>query len=193
MTGVVDAALPADFPSLLTPRLEIRGFRAGDAEAFSAYRSDPDVARYQGWTAPYPLASAQRFIEALADRDPWTPGEWFQVAIAPREGGVLIGDCGMRPDAADPRIVEIGFSLAREHQGRGLATEAICRLLAYFFDERGVHRVVAGCDVRNTRSAALLERVGMRREAHFVESEWFKGEWTSEYRYALLCREWVRP
>jgi aminoglycoside 6'-N-acetyltransferase len=178
------------FCRLLTPRLEIRRFTLDDAGPFAAYRSDPAVARYQGWDAPYPLASARRFIEGLSESHPGTPGMWFQFAVTRRDDSVLVGDCAARPSAEDPRIVEIGFSLVTGYQGRGYATEAIRRLLDYLFeDEQGVrpvHRVTAGCDIRNTRSAALLERVGMRREGHFVESEWF-----SEYRYGLLHREWV--
>jgi len=199
--GPVDtsARRPDDsFCHLLTRRLEIRRFTLDDAEAFAAYRSEPAVARYQGWDTPYPLSSAQRFVQKLGGSHPGTPGEWFQFAVARREDGALVGDCAARPGVDDQRIVEIGFSLAGRHQGRGYATEAVGRLLGYLFGDghavRPVHRVTAGCDVRNTRSAALLERVGMRREGHLVESEWFKGEWTSEYRYALLRREWVyRP
>lgn len=129
----------------------------------------------------------------LGDSHPGTPGVWFQFALARRDDGELVGDCAARAGADDPRVVEIGFSLARGHQGRGYGTEAVRRLLDYLFeDQRGhpAHRVTAGCDVRNARSVALLERVGMRREAHFVDSEWFKGEWISEYRYAVLRREW---
>jgi RimJ/RimL family protein N-acetyltransferase len=85
----------------------------------------------------------------------------------------------------------MGFALARGHQGRGLAREAAERVLAYAFDVLGLHRVVAVTDCENTRSAVLLERLGMRREAHFVENIWFKGAWGSEYLYAILRREWA--
>ena len=102
----------------------------------------------------------------------------------------LIGDCAAHVDADDPRQAEIGFTLAPEHQGHGYATEAVRRLLHYLLVERGKHRVSATCDARNTRSAALLERVGMRREGHLLESTWSKGEWTSDLHYAVLAREW---
>jgi RimJ/RimL family protein N-acetyltransferase len=69
-------------------------------------------------------------------------------------------------------------------------TEAARRLLDYLFETFGLHRVSAICDVENTASARVLERLGMRREGHFVESVWFKGRWGSEYGYALLRREW---
>jgi RimJ/RimL family protein N-acetyltransferase len=77
------------------------------------------------------------------------------------------------------RDAEIGFTLAPQHQGYGYATEAVRRLLHYLLIERGKHRVRATCDDRNMGSAAVLERVGMRREGHLLESTWSKGEWPS--------------
>ena len=78
----------------------------------------------------------------------------------------------------------------RPDQGSGYATEAVRRLLQYLLVERGKHRVSATCGDRNTRSAAVLERVGMRREGHLLDSTWSKGEWTSDLLYAVLAREW---
>ena len=81
-------------------------------------------------------------------------------------------------------------AFAAQHQGHGYATEAVRRLLHYLLAERGKHRVIATCDDRNTRSVVVLERVGMRREGHLLESTWAKGEWTSDLLYAVLGREW---
>jgi RimJ/RimL family protein N-acetyltransferase len=88
------------------------------------------------------------------------------------------------------RQAEIGFTVAAEQQGHGYATEAVRRLLHYLLIERDKHRVSATCDDRNSRSAAVLERVGMRREGHLLESTWSKGEWTNDLLYAVLHREW---
>jgi aminoglycoside 6'-N-acetyltransferase len=162
----------AGFTRLTTQRLALRRFRPEDLEAFAAYRSDPKVARYQSWEAPY------------------TPGEWFQFAVALRDTDRLIGDCAAHVDADDPRQAEIGFTFAAQHQGHGYATEAVRRLLHYLLAERAKHRVIASCDDRNTRSAAVLERAGMRREGHLLESTWAKGEWTNDLLYAVLGREW---
>ena len=75
--------------------------------------------------------------------------------------------------------------------GRGLGgTQAVRRLLHHLLVERGKHPVSASCDDRNARSAALLGRVGMRREGHLLESTWSKGEWTGDLLYAVLRREW---
>jgi RimJ/RimL family protein N-acetyltransferase len=182
------------FGHLGTPRLILRRFVPNDLAAFVEYRCDPEVARYQSWDAPFSVESGERFLAELATAHPGTPGEWFQFAVCRRVDGVLIGDCAACSTAHDPRLVEIGFTFARAHQRRGYATEAVGHLLQYLFtaqhERPPAHRVSASCDVRNVRSAGLLERLGMRREAHHVESAWYGGEWTSEYTYAQLRREW---
>jgi aminoglycoside 6'-N-acetyltransferase len=124
--------------------------------------------------------------------DPDTAGEWFQFAVALRPAGQLIGDCAARPHAGDPRQCEIGFTIAPGYQGRGYATEAARLLVGYLFGRRGKHRITASCDARNAASAAVLERLGMRREGHLRESTWAKGEWTDDLLYGLLHHEWRR-
>jgi aminoglycoside 6'-N-acetyltransferase len=121
---------------------------------------------------------------------PGIPGEWYQLAIERKQEAGLIGDCAFHVFAHDTRQAEIGFSLARQYQGYGYATEAVMRLLEYLLGGLGLHRVTATCDAENHASAKLLERVGMRREGHLIENIWFKGAWGSEYLYALLHREW---
>ena len=176
---------------LETQRLKLRPFQMSDLDPFVAYRSDPEVARYQGWDAPYPVEKAAAFIEEMAQATPATNGHWYQFAVELKQNGGMIGDCAFHTLPEDNRQAEIGFSFARSYQGFGYATEAVKRLLDYLFADLGLHRVQAICDVENTASARLLERVGMRREAHFVDNTWFKGAWGSEYLYALLQYEWL--
>ncbi|HEX6857814.1 MAG TPA: GNAT family protein [Streptosporangiaceae bacterium] len=184
-----------EFTELAGPRLTLRRFRAADAPVFAAYRSVPEVARYQSWDTPFPVAAAEEAIGEMLARHPDTPGEWFQFAAVLRDGGPdggeLIGDCAACTDADDPRQAEIGFTIAPAFQRRGYATEAAGLLLGYLFGARGKHRVTATCDARNLASAAVLERLGMRREGHLRESAWAKGEWTDDLVYAMLRREWV--
>ena len=180
----------AGFTALTSERLVLRRFRQADLDAFVAYRSDPEIARYQSWEAPYRPGQARRLLAELEATHPDTPGEWFQFAVALRATDRLIGDCAAHVRADDPRQAEIGFTLAAEHQGQGYATEAVRRLLDYLLVERDKHRVSATCDDRNLRSAAVLERAGMRREGHLLESTWAKGRWTSDLLYAVLRREW---
>jgi RimJ/RimL family protein N-acetyltransferase len=170
-------------------RLLARSFTAGDVEAFVAYRADPDVARYQGWSDFTP-ERGKAFVESLAGVRPGEPGEWFQFALEERSGGVLVGDLALKVDADEPREAEVGFTLAPAFQGKGYATEALEALLGYAFASFGLHRIVAVTDARNAPAAALLERVGMRREGHFIENVFFKGAWGSEFLFAILEREW---
>ncbi|WP_367131357.1 GNAT family N-acetyltransferase [Saccharothrix sp. HUAS TT1] len=171
---------------LTTERLVLRPFTAADAPAFAAYRSDPDVARYQGWEAPFSLARAEEFVRDVGAADPNAPG-WYQYAV--EVGGVLVGDVGVDLHE-NRRQAEIGYTLAAAHQGHGYATEAVRRVLAHLFEVRGLHRVSAECDARNARSARLLTRLGFRQEGHRVRSTWAKGEWTDDLLFGLLAEEW---
>lgn len=174
-----------------TERLVIRRFRPDDAPIFAAYRSDPDIARYQSWSAPYPESQAVRVIASFAADDPLAPG-WFQYAIARREDDRLIGDIGLNTHENGMQA-EIGFTLAAAWQGHGYAFEAVHRLLDHVFTDRGMHRVSAECDARNVRSANLLQRLGFTREGCRREHTFIKGEWTDDQLYGLLAAQWPVP
>lgn len=183
--------MDVSFDRLLTPRLILRRFEAHDAEAFAAYRSLPEVARYQSWDAPYPVERARAFVGWLAEHHPDEPGEWHQLAIAGREDpDRLIGDCGFRSRVDEPALVDVGFTLDPSAQGRGYATEAIAELLRYLFEERGKHKVCADCDTRNDASWRLLERLGFRREGTLRHSYRDGGSWADEHLYGLLAADW---
>ncbi|MEU8637823.1 GNAT family protein [Amycolatopsis sp. NPDC048633] len=162
----------------------IRRFATRDVAAFTAYRSDPEVARYQGWDAPVPEAAARRLVAGFAAAEEGAPG-WFQYAVE-RDGG-LIGDVGIR--WAGNRVrAEVGFTIARAHQGNGYATEAVRCVLDRVF-AAGVRRVSAECDARNTASARLLERLGFSREGHRRRHTWLKGEWTDDLLFGLTVED----
>jgi RimJ/RimL family protein N-acetyltransferase len=165
-----------------TERLIVRRFAAGDVAAFAAYRSDPEVARYQGWDAPVPEAAARRLVTEFAAAEEGTPG-WFQYAV--ECAGVLIGDVGVCLDG-NRMQAEVGFTIARAHQGKGYATEAVRCVLDRVF-AAGVRRVSAECDARNTASARLLERLGFGAEGHRRRHTWLKGEWTDDLLFGLLA------
>jgi RimJ/RimL family protein N-acetyltransferase len=178
------------FTGLTGRRVALRRFHLGDVAEFVAYRSSAEVARFQSWDAPYPREEGERLIQQMMKQHPDMAGEWFQFAVVLRSTGQLVGDCAAMPHADDPRQCEIGFTIAGEHQGHGYATEAARLLVGYLFAGRGKHRITASCDARNAASAAVLERLAMRREGHLRESTWAKGEWTDDLLYALLRHEW---
>lgn len=175
---------------LESPRLIVRSLCEADLDAFAAYRSDPEVARYQSWEAPYSREQAAALLAEMRRAPAGAPGVWHQLGIERRGQAGIIGDCAFQVLAEDARQAQVGVTLARAFQGQGYATEALRRLFDYLFHDLGLHRVAAVCDAENAASARLLKRLGMRREGHLVENIWFKGAWGSEFLYAILEREW---
>jgi NAD(P)H dehydrogenase (quinone) len=176
---------PTPGPMITTARLVLAPLNLEDAPRLFAYRSDPGVSRFQFFD-PRTVDDAQAFI-----RDAAVSG-WCQLGIRVEAGSVLAGDIGFRLSGDHPLQAEIGVTLAPDHQGRGLASEALGALLDYLFAELGVHRVFASIDPRNATSLALFERAGMRREGHHRQSVWFKGEWADDEVFALLESEWQK-
>lgn len=178
------------FSNLETERLRLRRFKESDANVFFKYRTDPKVALYQGegWEN-YKPGQAVLFVKEQMNFEPGIPGTWFQIAIELKDTGDLIGDCAIHT-LEDRNQAEIGYTLAMEYQNRGFAVEAVRCLLGYLFDVLNMHRVTAVTDVRNTGSIKLLEKIGMRREGHFLKNCWYRGEYTDEYLYAMLKEEW---
>jgi len=174
-----------------TERLILRSFNQADTIPFYQYRSDPEVARYQGWEIPYSLEMAERLVAVMLLMPAHEPGQFYQVAIELRSTGEMIGDCAYKISAMDHLQAEIGFTLAKRFQGKGYATEAVGRLVDYLFNDLKIHRIIADVDPANNASAKLLARLGFRHEGLFKESWFLRGEWVDEDWYAILRREWL--
>jgi len=138
------------FPLLETARLRLRRFAASDLPVFVAYRNDPEIARYQSWDT-FSEAEGHAFLREQLQTVPGTPGAWCQFALEHKATGRMLGDCALQVDAAEQRQGQIGFTLARENQGRGFATEAVARLLDYGFSELRLHRIIAITDSEHRR------------------------------------------
>lgn len=172
---------------LETPRLLIRSFRNEDVSALVAYRSHPEVERYQMWQ-DYNEAKGKELIENNKLID-FSRGGRFQLALEYKANQTLIGDLYLRIDESDQRLGEVGYTLSPTYQHQGLATEAMRALLTFCFNTLNMHRLSATADPRNLPSLKLLGRLGFRREAYFVKSLWFKGEWADDVVYGLLAEE----
>lgn len=167
---------------LVTARLIVRRVTHDDAETLAAYRSDPEVARFQSWETPYPLAQARRLVEDLGRFDGPAPGEWVQLAV--EHEGAMVGDVAVHLDEAGT-TAEIGYTLARDHQGKGLAVEAVGAVVDALLDA-GVHRIEAGVDPRNAPSRRVLEHLGFELEG-VARSAFRVGDaWVDDERWSLL-------
>ena len=176
---------------IVTERLVLRPLQVEHAPAFAAYRSDPDIARYQSWDTTYSTADAEALLAAQAGVALGDPGPWLQLAAVDRGSGALCGDCAVRVATDQPATAEVGVTFAPATQGSGLATEALGAVVTRLFEQHGIHRVFAQADDRNLAVHRLLERLGFRCEARLVVADWFKGEWTTLRTYAVLRREWL--
>jgi RimJ/RimL family protein N-acetyltransferase len=175
---------------LETDRLILRPLDTPDVQAFSAYRSDPDIARYQGWGTPFTEDQAEEFIEQMKSITPGDIGQWLQLGMELKKGSALIGDVAFQIIKDSHRQAEIGMTLSSPYHKKGYGIEAVTAVVNFLFCELNVHRIIANCDPANVPAHRLLERVGFRREGCFVESLWYKGGWASELWFALLEREW---
>jgi RimJ/RimL family protein N-acetyltransferase len=173
-----------------TDRLRLRAFEPHDLDALHAIYSRPEVVRFL-YEGPRSRGDSRRLLERkMSLRSVRDDGDTVSYAIELRGSGWMVGDCIVRLLSAAHRQGEIGFILHPDHHGRGYATEAGRAMLRVAFEELGLHRVIGRLEARNAASARVLEKLGMRREAHLVENEWVKDEWQSELIYALLDREW---
>lgn len=181
----------SDLFPIRTERLIIRPFSPDDLNDVHDLQSRPDVVRY----LPYGVRDREEVRKALNGKvrqGIWPPEEddALCVAVVLPETGKVIGEVVLFHRSVQHRLGEIGYVFHPDYGGRGYATEAARAVLRIGFDDFGLYRIIARLDARNTPSASVAERLGMRREAHFVRNEIWKGEWTDELVYAILDTEW---
>jgi RimJ/RimL family protein N-acetyltransferase len=177
------------FP-LRTARLILRPYEPGDLDALYAMFSNEDVCRYLPWD-PLDLDEARAKLEQRVQQDHLdADGDPLLLAAVERVTGRVVGELMLALKSVTSRQGEIGWSFHPDVHGRGLATEGAREVLRLGFEVVGLHRIIAGSDARNRASIRVMERLGMRQEAHFVESDFHKGEWAGEIVFALLEDEW---
>src|SRR5258708_7939362 len=157
---------------LTTPRLLLREFRESDWEAVLEYQSDPRYLRLYAWaerTEGEVCTFVQRFMAQQAEE----PRTRFQLALVRRGEERLIGNCGIRVNDPALREANIGYELDPRHWGQGYATEAGAEILRFGFEELKLRRIWSWCVSENVASARVLEKIGMRREGHLREKEFY--------------------
>ena len=178
-------AKPIELP-ISTDRLTLRRFRMDDLAELHGLMSRADVLRFVPWEPRDETAVRAVLGERVSGEQ---PGLSFAVVLDAPDGA-LIGDISLFGFVPEQRTAEIGFLFHPDHQGFGFAFEAVRAVFEVAFRNLGLHRIVGRSDARNGPSLRLMERLGMRREAHLIENEYLKGEWTDEIDFAILAREW---
>lgn len=173
-----------------TERLSLRPFTLADEADMLDFESRPEVARYLYNQPRTPENNATELALRTTQSAIRKEGDTLVLAIELPDEGKVIGYTLLTWLSATHLQGEFGYVLHPDYARRGYATEAADAMLRLGFEQLGLHRIIGRCDTRNGASAALMERLGMRREAHLVEAEIFKGEWGSELHYAILATEW---
>jgi RimJ/RimL family protein N-acetyltransferase len=173
-----------------TERLLLRPFTRGDVEAVFAYRQREDVARYL-FDGPMSYESCAEAVQArIGQVSLGAENDRLTLAVIRRSDDMLVGEVTLIWRSAASRQGEVGYVFNPVFHGQGYALEATRELLTVGFAGFGLHRIYARCDPRNAPSFRLMERLGMRQEAHFRERTLLRGEWTDEYVCALLVQDW---
>ncbi|WP_018682690.1 GNAT family N-acetyltransferase [Actinokineospora enzanensis] len=185
--------MPSPAFPITTRRLILRPLDLADAEAIHAYQSREDVTTYLYWgprtRAETEEALRRRVGPVVFEND----GDVIGLAVTSRDSGALIGDVILAYNSVQHRTAEIGYVISPDHHGHGYAHEAATELLRLAFEHYGMHRVIGRLDAANHASARVLEKLGLRREAHFVQNEFVRGRWADEAVYAMLAHEWTAP
>jgi [ribosomal protein S5]-alanine N-acetyltransferase len=168
-----------------TQRLRIRSYERNDWQAVYDYTSDPAVMLYLP-EGPFTPEQAEAFVaENIGEQARF-------VAVLLKTEDMLVGHMEFHPWFA-PQTYEIGWVFDRAYHGRGYATEAAMALLHYGFETLQLHRIIATCQPENVASRRVMEKLGMRREAHFrMCVKCPDNGWWDEYFYALLEEEWFK-
>jgi RimJ/RimL family protein N-acetyltransferase len=153
-----------------TERLLLRRSRPEDAATISAYRSDPNVNRQQGWDRT-DLEGVLADIVEMSGRSPGEPGGWVQFTVEERGGGRIVGDVGLSVADGEPGVIKVGYTIDPAFQGLGYATEAIRALVEYAFETLGAELVRAHASAENAPSIRVAEKVGMRLVERFEHRE----------------------
>jgi [ribosomal protein S5]-alanine N-acetyltransferase len=178
-----------DLP-LRTSRLTLRDFVAADFAAVHAYASDAEVTRYMFY-GPRTEAETRAYLDRMIATQHDVPRTVWELAAVQAADGRLVGACDLTLDR--PGEADLGFIFARDVWGRGYATEASRALVPAAFEQLGVQRVVATCDVANLASARVLQKAGLRREAILHRHKHAKGTWWTSFLYAIRREEFAAP
>jgi RimJ/RimL family protein N-acetyltransferase len=176
------------FP-IVTERLLLREFRFEDAPAINLYAADPEVTRHTSWEASPEHVTSAILKTWIEDQGNW-PRKSIPLGIERRSDGSFIGSTGFASIDEENSTGLFGFGLRQEYWGQGYATEAVRGLLKFAFTTLHLHRMTAECFTANVLSVRVLEKVGMRREGHFIQNQRKNNEWKDSLLYALLADEW---
>jgi RimJ/RimL family protein N-acetyltransferase len=177
------------FTPIHTDRLVIRPVVASDVDALHARRNDPEVARWQTWTLPWPREKAETMVAEVMAMEGPANDDWWMATIVEAATDEVVGDLAVNL-TWDSRCSEVGYTLARQHWGKGYAAEATAAIIEYLFERVGVTRVAGSLHPDNPASAMVLERCGLVFEGHTRLSFWVGDDNSDDWIYGMTRADW---
>jgi aminoglycoside 6'-N-acetyltransferase len=180
-----------------TDRLRLRPISLTDVDDLLEYQSNPEIVRY----IPWPERTREQVIEAAEKTlatgklDLKEDGDFLVLVWEIKSGefeGKVIGQSNMGLKSLRDGNADIGWVTHQDFQRQGYAFEATKALMEFGFQNFPIRRLIADIDTRNPESAAMATKLGMRREAEFVDAEIFKGSLCSMWLYAILKSEFQK-
>ncbi len=175
-------------PELTTPRLTLRKMLVSDTEDMYAYAGRIEVTRYLTWYPHPDREYTKEYLQYLGNR--YAAGMFYDWAIVYEPDCKMVGTCGFTSFNCSADSAEVGYVLNPEYWGKGIAREALQRVLRFGFEELGLHRIEARYIQGNERSRNLMERVGMKFEGIMREGMLIKGNYVNVGTCAILAKEW---
>lgn len=172
-----------------TERLSMRELRDSDFEVVHAYASDVEVVRFLPF-GPNTEAATSRFLKRARTAARAKPRIEYDLAVVLGDDDRQIGAVTLRRDGPESPQAMLGYCFERAAWGHGYATEAAAEVLRFGFEVLALHRMWAGCDPENAGSVRVLEKLGMRREAHFRQDFRAASDWRDTLVFAMLEDEW---
>lgn len=161
---------------ILTERLGIRPLNMDDLDTFVTYRQGPDIARFQGWETTFSINQAIDLIESQNGSVLPEKGEWLQLAIYSLISHEHVGDLAIKSVEDEDSTFELGFTVAKQHQGQGFAKEAASKLISYLVSEVGAKKFIATTDKRNSASIKVLSALNFKQDVSKGWTESSKNE-----------------
>ncbi len=181
-----------NYIELESKRLIFRKYSSEDFQVFYDMLSNPENMKYRS-SEPKNKSEVQAYLDWGIKCAEQKPCINFRYAVVLKETGETIGSCELAFTDKDP--AELAWELHRDYWRKGYGTEIGITLLKLGFDKLGLRRIVADCNTLNKGSYGIMEKIGMRREAHFVKC--YRGnsvlnyQWCDKYYYAILQEEWL--
>jgi len=177
-------------PTLTTERLTLRRMKTSDWRDMYEYASRRDVTEYLLWEPHSDPDQTRDYLSYLQTR--YRTGDFYDWAVIDNESKRMIGTCGFTTLDFQNNAAEVGYVINPNFWGRGLATEAVRRVMDFGFMELNVHRIEAKYIVGNDRSRRVMEKCGMTFEGVRRGSMYIKGRYRDIGCCAILSEEYMK-